>query len=203
MATSESSIRQFQVEVPEAELTELRRHINATRWPEREMATDDSQGVRLAMMQELARYWATDYDWHECEAKLNARRTSSTPSPSRSRLPSASSPTSSTRPRGAGPSARIPTTSSTTTRSTGAATSPPGNSQTYSPPRCGQRSGRCASQTPAGPDGRDIQPQEGIVTNAHWRARPLGCGYAESGPAVLPLVSSPSATGSPPDTRPS
>src|SRR2546425_5500275 len=92
MATSDSSIRQFHVEVSEAELTELRRRINATRWPEREMVTDDSQGVRLAMMQELARYWATDYDWHECEAKLNARRTSSTPSPSRSRLPSASSP---------------------------------------------------------------------------------------------------------------
>src|SRR5580700_3418130 len=72
MATSDSSIRQFQVEVPEAELTELRRRINATRWSERETVTDDSQGVRLAMMQELARYWATDYDWHKCEAKLNA-----------------------------------------------------------------------------------------------------------------------------------
>jgi pimeloyl-ACP methyl ester carboxylesterase len=72
MATSDSSIRQFQVEVSEAELTELRRRINATRWPERETVTDDSQGVRLAMMQELARYWATDYDWHKCEANLNA-----------------------------------------------------------------------------------------------------------------------------------
>jgi len=64
MATSDSSIRQFQVEVSEAELTDLRRRINATRWPERETVADDSQGVRLAMMQELARYWATDYDWH-------------------------------------------------------------------------------------------------------------------------------------------
>ena len=72
MATSDSSIRQFQVEVSEAELTELRRRINATRWPERETVADDSQGVRLAMMQELARYWATDYDWHKCEANLNA-----------------------------------------------------------------------------------------------------------------------------------
>src|SRR5713101_3191665 len=71
MATSDSSIRQFQVEVSEAELTELRRRINATRWSERETVADDSQGVRLAMMQELARYWATDYDWHKCEAKLN------------------------------------------------------------------------------------------------------------------------------------
>src|SRR5712691_2816947 len=72
MATSDGSIRQFQVEVSEAELTELRRRINATRWPERETVADDSQGVRLAMMQELARYWATDYDWHKCESKLNA-----------------------------------------------------------------------------------------------------------------------------------
>src|SRR3989441_10815944 len=72
MATSDSSIRQFHVEVSEAELTELRRRINATRWPERETVADDSEGVRLAMMQELARYWATDYDWHKCESKLNA-----------------------------------------------------------------------------------------------------------------------------------
>ncbi len=72
MATSDSSIRQFQVEVSEAELTELRRRINATRWSERETVADDSQGMRLAMMQELARYWATDYDWHKCESKLNA-----------------------------------------------------------------------------------------------------------------------------------
>ena len=72
MATSDSSIRQFQVEVPDPELTELRRRVSATRWPERETVTDDSQGVPLAMMQELARYWATDYDWLTCEAKLNA-----------------------------------------------------------------------------------------------------------------------------------
>ena len=57
---------------PEAELTDLRRRINATRWPERETVTDDSQGVRLAMMQDLARYWGTDYDWRKCEANLNA-----------------------------------------------------------------------------------------------------------------------------------
>ena len=57
---------------PQSELTELRRRINATRWPEHETVTDDSQGVSLAMMQELARYWATDYDWSKCEAKLNA-----------------------------------------------------------------------------------------------------------------------------------
>ncbi len=67
-----TAIRPFQVAFPEAELSELRKRINATRWPERETVTDDSQGVRLAMMQELAGYWATDYDWRKCEAKLNA-----------------------------------------------------------------------------------------------------------------------------------
>jgi pimeloyl-ACP methyl ester carboxylesterase len=66
------AIRPFEVGFPDAELTDLRSRINATRWPERETVTDDSQGVRLAMMQELARYWGTDYDWRKCEAKLNA-----------------------------------------------------------------------------------------------------------------------------------
>jgi len=68
----ENAIRPFQVGFPEAELTELRRRVNATRWPERETVTDDSQGARLAMMQELAHYWGTDYDWRPCEARLNA-----------------------------------------------------------------------------------------------------------------------------------
>jgi pimeloyl-ACP methyl ester carboxylesterase len=71
-ATSSDAIRPFKVDVPEAELAELRRRINATRWPERETVTDDSQGVPLAMTQELARYWGADYDWRKCEAKLNA-----------------------------------------------------------------------------------------------------------------------------------
>jgi pimeloyl-ACP methyl ester carboxylesterase len=70
--SSESEIRPFRVEFPEEEIADLRRRIAATRWPERETVTDDSQGVRLAMMQELARYWGTDYDWRACEAKLNA-----------------------------------------------------------------------------------------------------------------------------------
>ena len=66
-------IRPFQkVNFPEAELTELRRRINATRWPERETVADASQGVQLATIQKLARYWGTDYDWRKCEAKLNA-----------------------------------------------------------------------------------------------------------------------------------
>ena len=68
----EPVIREFQVSFPETELAELRRRVNATRWPERETVTDDSQGARLAMMQQLARYWGTDHDWRKCEAKLNA-----------------------------------------------------------------------------------------------------------------------------------
>jgi pimeloyl-ACP methyl ester carboxylesterase len=71
--SDKTAIRSFpQLDVPEAELTELRRRIAATRWPERETVTDDTQGVRLAMMQELARYWAAEYDWRKCEAILNA-----------------------------------------------------------------------------------------------------------------------------------
>jgi pimeloyl-ACP methyl ester carboxylesterase len=60
------------VNVPEAELTELRRRINATRWPDRETVSDATQGVQLATTQALARYWATEYDWRKCEARLNA-----------------------------------------------------------------------------------------------------------------------------------
>jgi len=71
-ADDKTAIRPFRVNVPEAELTELRRRINATKWPERETVTDQSQGVQLAPLQELARYWGTDYDWRKCEAKLNA-----------------------------------------------------------------------------------------------------------------------------------
>ena len=71
-AEQPNAIRPFHVNVPEAQLIELRRRINATRWPEREIVTDQSQGVQLATMKELARYWATDYDWRKCEAKLNA-----------------------------------------------------------------------------------------------------------------------------------
>jgi hypothetical protein len=67
-----SDIRPFHVNVPEAELTELRKRINSTRWPDRETVTDESQGVPLETMRELARYWATDYDWRKCEARLNA-----------------------------------------------------------------------------------------------------------------------------------
>jgi pimeloyl-ACP methyl ester carboxylesterase len=68
-----AAIRPFpQINFPDADLDDLRRRINATRWPERETVGDDSQGVRLAMLQDLLRYWGTDYDWRACEARLNA-----------------------------------------------------------------------------------------------------------------------------------
>jgi pimeloyl-ACP methyl ester carboxylesterase len=68
-----TAIRPFTIpEVPEAELAALRVRIAATRWPDRETVTDYSQGVPLAMIQDLARHWATDYDWRRCEATLNA-----------------------------------------------------------------------------------------------------------------------------------
>ena len=69
--SNETEVRPFRVDMPEEGVADLRRRITATRWPERETVTDDSQGVPLAMMQELARYWATAYDWRKCEAKLN------------------------------------------------------------------------------------------------------------------------------------
>jgi hypothetical protein len=67
------AIRPFTVPtVPQAALDDLRRRITATRWPEKETISDDSQGVQLATMQKLASYWAKDYDWRKCEAKLKA-----------------------------------------------------------------------------------------------------------------------------------
>ena len=66
-----AAIRPFHVDVPKAELTELRKRIQATKWPTRELVTDAFQGVQLATMQKLARYWATDYDWRKIEARLN------------------------------------------------------------------------------------------------------------------------------------
>ena len=66
------SIRPFSKTVPEEELIDLRRRIQATRWPEKETVDDNSQGVRLATMQKLAEYWSKDYDWRKCEARLNA-----------------------------------------------------------------------------------------------------------------------------------
>ena len=66
------AIRPFTVDVSEEQLVELRRRIAATRWPTAELVDDRSQGVQMATMQELTRYWATDYDWRKCESALNA-----------------------------------------------------------------------------------------------------------------------------------
>jgi pimeloyl-ACP methyl ester carboxylesterase len=70
--TDKTAIRPFRFNFTDAELTDLRRRINATKWPERELVNDASQGVQLATMQKLARYWGTDYDWRKGEAKLKA-----------------------------------------------------------------------------------------------------------------------------------
>jgi pimeloyl-ACP methyl ester carboxylesterase len=67
-----TAVRPFEVHVPEEQLADLRRRLAATRWPSTELVTDRSQGVQSATMHELARYWATDYDWRRCEARLNA-----------------------------------------------------------------------------------------------------------------------------------
>jgi pimeloyl-ACP methyl ester carboxylesterase len=73
MATTDNTaIRQFRVSVSDAELADLRRRINATKWPERETVADASQGVQLATVQQLARYWATEHDWRRVEARLNS-----------------------------------------------------------------------------------------------------------------------------------
>ena len=71
-AETGTDVRPFQVEVSEEALAELRRRIEATRWPSEELVADRSQGVQLATLQALARYWTTDYDWREVEARLNA-----------------------------------------------------------------------------------------------------------------------------------
>ncbi len=70
--STETAIRPFRIDVPEEELLDLRRRIADTQWPEKETVADESQGVQLATMQELARYWATDYDWRKVEENLNA-----------------------------------------------------------------------------------------------------------------------------------
>jgi pimeloyl-ACP methyl ester carboxylesterase len=73
MATAAGTdVRPFHVEIPEEELADLRRRIEATRWPSKELVADRSQGVQLATLQALARYWTSEYDWRKCEARLNA-----------------------------------------------------------------------------------------------------------------------------------
>src|SRR4051795_4070562 len=71
-ASAEIAVRPFRIEVPQGDLDELRRRIDATRWPTRELVADRSQGVQLVAIQNLARYWTTEYDWRRCEARLNA-----------------------------------------------------------------------------------------------------------------------------------
>ena len=71
-STAVAGARALRIAFPQESLDDLRRRISATRWPEQETVGDDSQGVRLALMQDLARYWASDYDWRPCEARLNA-----------------------------------------------------------------------------------------------------------------------------------
>src|SRR5438477_2172295 len=71
-ATTATAVRPFRVDLPEEALADLRRRIAATRWPSKELVADASQGVQLAMLQELARYWATDYDFRRLDSRLNA-----------------------------------------------------------------------------------------------------------------------------------
>src|SRR6516225_1346413 len=70
--SSETEIRPFRVDMPDEAGADLRRRIAETRWPSRELVADRSQGVQLATIQELARYWAAEYDWRACQAELNA-----------------------------------------------------------------------------------------------------------------------------------
>ena len=72
MSSNKTDIRPFHVSFPDAELTDLRNRVKATRWAERETVTDQTQGVQLDTVQALARYWATDYNWRKCETKLNS-----------------------------------------------------------------------------------------------------------------------------------
>jgi Epoxide hydrolase N terminus len=67
-----AAIRPFEVDIPEEALEDLRRRIAAMRWPSKELVADRSQGVQLATIQALAGYWASDYEWRKCEARLNA-----------------------------------------------------------------------------------------------------------------------------------
>jgi pimeloyl-ACP methyl ester carboxylesterase len=70
--TGKTAIRPFKVNIPEEDLVDLKRRIKATRWPDRETVKDSTQGVQLGFMQKLADYWANEYDWRKCEARLNS-----------------------------------------------------------------------------------------------------------------------------------
>src|SRR4051812_39495633 len=77
-SAGDTTIRPFTIEIPEAELEDLRARIAATRWPEKETVDDASQGVQLATLQALAHYWETEHDWRKCEPKLNSVPNSTT-----------------------------------------------------------------------------------------------------------------------------
>src|SRR5256885_4858920 len=72
LMSSDTEIRPFQIDMSEEAIADLRRRIDAMRWPSQELVADRSQGVQLATLQALARYWATGYDWRRCEKRLNA-----------------------------------------------------------------------------------------------------------------------------------
>ena len=72
MSVTTTDVRPFQIDVPEEQLAELRRRVGAARLPSRELVGDRSQGVQLATIEALTRFWATEYDWRACEARLNA-----------------------------------------------------------------------------------------------------------------------------------
>src|SRR3954462_4322688 len=71
-ADATTDIRTLRIDIADEQIDDLRRRIAATRWPSKELVEDRSQGVQLATMKALARYWTTEYDWRKCEAKLNA-----------------------------------------------------------------------------------------------------------------------------------
>src|SRR3978361_1933638 len=71
-SADDTTIRPFTIGIPDADLEDLRSRIAATRWPSKELVADRSQGVQLATLQEVTRYWTTEYDWRKCEGKLNA-----------------------------------------------------------------------------------------------------------------------------------
>jgi len=75
LATKDNTIRPFKVHVPQEAIDDLRQRIAATRWSDKETVSDQSQGVQLATMKELVRYWGTKYDWRKAESKLNALQT--------------------------------------------------------------------------------------------------------------------------------
>ena len=128
-----TAIRPLTGEIPQADLDDLRARIVATRWPEKETVEDLSQGVQLATMQALARYWADEYDWRKCGGDWTPYRTSS---PEIDGLDIHLMQL-----RAAGPS-RPTRTSSTSTKSTEVATSPPGSSRSCSPPSSARASAR-------------------------------------------------------------